>query len=120
MVCPVEQELERRLEGVVDLRPVEPQLEAGRHVGDHRRHDEARDDQVIVQVADATDPVAGQADLLLRFAHRRLPRSGIARLDPPAREAHLARVVRELRRALREQDREAFRPVDQRNQHGGT
>ena len=116
----VEQELERRLEGVLDLRPVEPELEAGRHVGDNRRHDEARDDQVIVQVADATDPVAGQSDLLLRFAHRRLPRSGVAGLDPPAREADLARVIRELRRALREQHREPIRPVDQRNQHRGT
>jgi len=112
--------LERRLEGIVDFRPVEPELESGRHVGDNRCHDEAGDDQMIVQVADAAEPVAGQSDFLLRLAYRRFPRSGVGVLDPPAREAHLARVIRELRRALREQDRQAFRPVDQRNQHGGT
>ena len=120
VVARIEHELERHLEGVLDFRAVESQVEAGAHEADDRRHAEARDHQVIAQVAGALDEARLEADLLARLAQRRRPRIGVARLDASARETDLPGVVRQVRGALRQQHVQAFGPLDQRHQHRGT
>ena len=54
----------------------------------------------------------------LRLAQRRLDAASRRRLDAPARKADLARVILEMRGALREQHGEAVARSTQRHEHG--
>src|SRR5918993_1325123 len=86
----VHQETERHLEGIVHLRRVEREREAGRKEADHGRYQEARAGQVGVEKAERAHEPRVEADLLLGLPQRGRERRGVSGVHPAAGKGDLA------------------------------
>src|SRR5262245_9917491 len=112
----VENEAERHLEDARDLARIGCRDElAIFDQADDGSYGEAGTREELVERADDFDGFLLEPDFLVRLAQRRRGR-GLGGLDTAARQADLARMILEMRRARREQNRRAARAIEQREQ----
>src|SRR3712207_9148333 len=64
-----------------------------------------RSRQIGVEIAEGADEAGSEPDLLLGLAAGRRQDGGVRRVDAPARKGDLARMLAQLRGALRQQQR---------------